>query len=476
MDNSVKFFSESRAFSEVMETEHIEKALFSSSLNRQDALNRKSTYQEVFSNYESLKDYAQKNFSSFADFPILSNQYFNASILSYVTSFAGFLSIERPMDAAEALLHWMDVVGVASGNTVLPNLGPENLTNMKSRITWPTTLVAATFTYNIALGKKLIPGSINIKITLAGGTIVTITDDRQGNLLAKPGVLDGCTIDYNAGSIQLILGSTFTFAGGEPLVLVAVEDVAGNPDMNNYTNPVTGAANYYKNRYKAKLRNITLKTEPDMIVSESDLATTAAMQKAVKINPQDFMASKLVEIFTKVLNQTLIERIQSGYAGTTHQIDMTGKSAIYGDFRSILDFFSSQTTDVNKALVKKSIKGTRATAYVVGEDVADWFTKLATIGLFTENTTSTYINDLVGYYKGTIPVLKHTDIAAADGYAIHKTSDGNMAPLMRGIFLPLTPFPQVGNYNNPTQLAGGLYYQEGVEQIASELVQKFTLV
>jgi hypothetical protein len=40
----------------------------------------------------------QKTFSGYAETPLLSTQYFNASVASYVSSFAGFMSIERDFD------------------------------------------------------------------------------------------------------------------------------------------------------------------------------------------------------------------------------------------------------------------------------------------------------------------------------------------------------------------------------------------
>jgi hypothetical protein len=99
------------------------------------------------------------------------------------------------------------------------------------------------------------------------------------------------------------------------------------------------------------------------------------------------------------------------------------------------------------------------------------------IGKFEKNTKMTYINDLLGWYDG-IPVLRSTDINEAQGegtfYAIHKTQDGQMAPLARGIYMPLTDTPTIGNYNNPTQMAAGIYYQEGTKYMAPELVQKVT--
>ena len=71
--------------------------------------------------------------------------------------------------------------------------------------------------------------------------------------------------------------------------------------------------------------------------------------------------------------------------------------------------------------------------------------------------------------------MRTTDIAVDEVYAIHKTADGQLAPLVRGIYLPLTDTPTIGNYENTVQAASGVFYQEGVKSIAPELVQRFTV-
>jgi hypothetical protein len=91
---------------------------------------------------------------------------------------------------------------------------------------------------------------------------------------------------------------------------------------------------------------------------------------------------------------------------------------------------------------------------------------------FVPNKESGYIEDLIGYYNG-IPVIKSYRVGDTEGYAIHKTSDGLMAPMARGIFLPVNDLPEVGNFNNPTQSASGIFSYEGVKFLTSELVQKF---
>jgi hypothetical protein len=145
------------------------------------------------------------------------------------------------------------------------------------------------------------------------------------------------------------------------------------------------------------------------------------------------------------------------------------------DYRSRVDMFDAYLIDVETALASKAVKGVNTTAYVAGSAAANQFQKGGMIGKFEKNTKMTYINDLLGWYDG-VPVLRSTDVTEASGYgtfyAIHKTADGQMAPLARGIYMPLTDTPTIGNYSNPTQMASGIYYQEGVRTMAPELVQK----
>jgi hypothetical protein len=126
------------------------------------------------------------------------------------------------------------------------------------------------------------------------------------------------------------------------------------------------------------------------------------------------------------------------------------------DYRSNLDYFVSQLIEVESILAQKAVKGVRTTAYVAGADASNMFQKCTAIGKFEKNDKATYINDLLGWYDG-VPVLRTTDIAKGDVYAIHKTVDGQMAPLARGIYLPLTDTPTIGNYNNPTQINDLIY-------------------
>jgi hypothetical protein len=155
----------------------------------------------------------------------------------------------------------------------------------------------------------------------------------------------------------------------------------------------------------------------------------------------------------------------------------TGLSSHFMDYRSRVDLFDSYLINVETALASKVVKGVTTTAYIAGNQAANQFQKAGIIGKWERNDKMSYISDLLGWYNG-VPVLRSTDVVEAAGegtfYAIHKTADGQMAPLARGIYMPLTDTPTVGNYNNPTQMTSGIYYQEGLRYMAPELVQRVT--
>jgi len=466
--------NEIRLFSTMVENDAQWNQMLIGSSNSIDAANlRKAEYQKVFSNYRDLRE-AYKNFSGMAEVPLLSNQYFNATVASYVRSFAGFLTIERSMDQPTALLWYMDLLGVTDNRKVLPNIGPEDLNGINARFMTEAPLVSGTTAYTVTTNKKLIPGSVEIQLIHAAdpGNPVIIRDDRQGNLLAPAGILvanagDTVGVNYATGVITFTLGASFTIATDDKYAVVGFEDVAGDPAFGQLTGPGN-------NRFKVQMNNILAVSEPDMLVAENNLMAIAAMQKAVAANPADVTAAKLTELYTKLINGKLVAALHKIWNGTAYTIDLTKANNSWTDYQSYLDKFMAELVNVDTELGYRSYKGIHATAYVVGQNVGNLFMRLKSTGNFVMNTDSTYVNDLLGFYNG-IPVMRHNDMGVNDGYAVVKTVDGQLAPLMRGIFLPLTNTPVVGNYNNPTQFANGVYYQEFNGGIVPELMQKFTV-
>lgn len=459
-------------------------ALVNSSVSHQDADCRSREYAKMFSRNQEISqmfgnsgNLLQKTFSGYAETPLLSTQYFNASVASFVSSFAGFMSIERDFEQPTGLFYWFDVLGVTDLRQVIPNLGPDNYQDIQSMGGFTLEITPANQTsFSSLIGRKIIPSSLRVKVTTESESYELI-DNGQGQFMAIAGKLNSSSINYLNGRVEFELASALAGdAQKEKIVIVGKEDVTGTP-----CNTV-GASNAHANdkRFIAKLQQIALTTVPDMLIAEYNIASLGALKKATGSDMATFLFTKLRELYTKMINYKLVSTLEEGYVGNTMsdldltQDNLTGK---FLDYRSRIDLFDAYLINVESALATKAVKGVTTTAYVAGNAAANQFQKGQMIGKWEKNTKMTYINDLLGWYNG-IPVLRSTDIneAAGEGtfYAIHKTEDGQMAPLARGIYMPLTDTPTVGNYSNPTQMAAGIYYQEGTRYMAPELVQKVT--
>lgn len=472
MNEDIRFFSQSEAFDNALTDElFLDQLLASSNYDEQDAENRLAVYSDVMNQFDDLME-TQMAFSGMSEFPLLSNQYFNASMASYVRAFTGFCAIERSMDQPTALLWYNDLLGVVDNRTVIPNIGKEDLSGINARFSTKSSLTQGQDSYQISTNKKLIPGSIELNIIIGTAAPIVVKDDRNGNLLAPAGVLASTTqpgVNYINGVISFKL-SQETLNKINPstpgsFTVIGFEDVAGDPIFGQLSGPGN-------NRFKVDMKNITVHSEPDMLVGESNLMAIAASKKAIGVNPQDLIGQKLTELYTKLVNEKQVANLKKGAQGNEIVIPMGVYQTKFTDYNSRLDAFQANLVDIDTAMAKRTYKATKATAYFVGEELGNWFRKTSSTGAWTDNTESTYVNDLLGYFKG-VPVFRHIDIDPKEGYAVHKTPGGEVAPIIRGIYLPLTNMPTVGNYNNPSQFVNGVYYQEANELLYPELIQKF---
>ena len=474
-------------YTQLMSDPNMMIALKNSSVSAEDAAIRGREYAKMFSRNEELlsgfglnsTNLLQKTFSGYAETPLLSTQYFNASVASYVSSFAGYMSIERDFDQPNGLFYWFDVLGVTDLRPVIPNLGADQYQDVQTmgHFELPVTVASATTAYAPLIGRKLIPGTVRVKI-VDGANKYELIDNGQGNFMAVAGVITNGTVNYLNGKVEFELATAIDADPANSITIIGKEDVTGTPSCTN------GASNAHANdkRFIAKMQQIGLNTVPDMLVAEYNIASLGALKKATGSDMATFLFTKLRELYTKTINYKLVTMLEEGYTGTTmSDLDLSngpvGLANKFYDYRSRVDLFDSYLINVESALATKAVKGVNTTAYVAGNQACNQFQKGGIIGKWEKNDKMTYINDLLGWYNG-IPVLRSTDIQEAAGegtfYAIHKTHDGQMAPLARGIYMPLTDTPTIGNYNNPTQMASGIYYQEGVRYMAPELVQKVT--
>ena len=473
-------------YSQFMSTPEMQVALRNSSVSADDARLRGIEYAKMFSRNEDMfgvnmnnANLLQKTFSGYSETPLLSTQYFNASVASYVSSFAGYMSIERDFDQPNGLFYWFDVLGVSDLRPVIPNLGADNYQDVQTMGHFESDLTVdgTTTDYDYIVGRKLIPGTIRVKIQDKANKKYELVDDGQGHFMAVAGVISSGTLNYLNGKVSFSMINAVDATG--KITIVGKEDVVGTPSCTN------GVANGHAadKRFMAKMQQIGLNTVPDMLMAEYDIAALGAMKKATGSDMATFLFTKLRELYTKCINGNLVRTLEGGYTGDVmDDLDLsngpTGLADKFYDYRSRIDLFDSYLINVESALATKVVKGVNTTAYVAGNRAANQFQKGGVIGRWEKNTKMSYINDLLGWYNG-IPVLRSTDVVEAEGegtfYAIHKTHDGQMAPLARGIYMPLTDTPTVGNYHNPTQMVSGIYYQEGLRYMAPELVQKVTV-
>lgn len=363
-----------------------------SSVSDVDAKIRMNEYQKVFSRYNENKREYQKMFSGYSESPLLSTQYFNATVSSYVSSFAGFMSIERDMDQPNGLISWMDVLGVSDYRTVVPNLGPDNFGGVSVQGKFESDInVTADKAYTYLVGRKIIPGTLRIKITKKDGTKMELIDSGMGQFMAVAGVITESKIDYKNGNVSFTLATALT-PNDDKCVIVGAEDVVGTPSLLN-----GAAAAKHENRFLAKLQQVGISTVPDMLSAEFNIASIAAMKKAIGTDMATFLFTKLREIYTKIINTKLVTTLAAGYTGNTIEIDLEANSKKYMDYRSNLDYFVSALIEVESALAQKAVKGVRTTAYVAGANASNMFQKCTAIGKFQSNDKSTYINDLLGW-------------------------------------------------------------------------------
>src|SRR5574344_1141690 len=242
-------------YNDFMSAPQMMSALRISSVSDDDARIRGNEYAKIFSRNDELMEAAQgmpiqKTFSGYSETPLLSTQYFNASVASYVSSFAGYMSIERDFDQPNGLFYWFDVLGVTDLRPVIPNLGPDSYQDINAMGQFTLEITpAATADYSSLIGRKLIPGSLRVKIKTATESY-ELMDNGQGTFMAVAGKITASAINYLNGKVTFTLATALKGdATTESITVVGKEDVTGTPSCT------TGASNAHANdkRFIAKM-------------------------------------------------------------------------------------------------------------------------------------------------------------------------------------------------------------------------------
>lgn len=455
---ATKMFSETKAYSKQIESPKFLEALRASSVSDMDAKNRLKVYSKVFANNEQVRE-SMRAFSGYAEMPILTNTYFNCSISALIRSFAGYLSIERDMAQPNAVLGYYDLLGINDNRVVMPNVGYGNVNGLQAPMVFEGDAAADKFSHTF--GERLIPGSVEVTVTYED-KVYTLRDDANGSLMAAPGVLSAATINYTTGLVEFTLAAPA--AADAPVKVKAAKDCAADPEVGQ-------ALTSTINRFKLQKKYYHANAVPTLLISEYDLMTMAAADKAMSDDVVAIMGTKLTNLYQRIINKSLVDAIVRADVSKVYTIDMAAAANKFLDYGSRIEYFEAQLVNVDSALAEQSGVAIAATAYVCGKEVCNWFMKSKQ---FVKNTDATFVDDLIGTYNG-IPVLRQMTLGQLEGYAVHKTADGTIAPTIFGQFLPLTSVPVTGNYQNPTQQAAGVYFQSATDSIEPLLAQKFVV-
>lgn len=487
-NTSASYFSEVKSNSDIM------RKLASSSMGSNDLTQRLEAYQKAFSNLDAHT----RTFSGTTGLNQLGGlsglEFVDVTVAAMVKSIVGFIAVERGMEQPRQMLAFLDLVTVGDDEKPIPedinvtgtltgqtrqgnpevvarNIGRDMeydaasghwRSNVNSAQHVATFDGAATdeISYMDAKG-AFVPGSLAINITeydpatkVVKDTFV-ITDNGQGELLAPAGRVKEGSVNYRNGAIKVKLGAAMT-TNHKYSIEVA------------YDTPRKQI-----NRVKDQLGYYELTAFPQSIVAENNLVSNIVAQRSMGIDLKDVLKRRVMETYLRLINQTAVSALNN-YKGNTISVDLSGHSVKLNGMDQFIYLFQHGLTQVDTELATRSFKSVRSSAYVVGIRVAEIFKQAKITGAFVENKESAYVEDLIGYYNG-IPVIQSLHVKPFEGYAIHKTADGLMAPIARGIFLPVNDLPEVGNFNNPTQSASGIFSYEGVKFLTSDLVQKFSV-
>jgi hypothetical protein len=391
-----------------------------------------------------------------------------------IKSYSGIFSVERAMDQPNASLPYMNLYGVKTGALISPNIGVSN-TFVESDGYVSKTLNADPTAGNIVVDSTgsadanidaipMVPGSLKITVKQTNDTFV-ITDNGAGGLNAGPGVLEVGTVNYGLSNNLPVI----TMKGGAAMTGEAsdieVEFVQDTPQTIN-------------EKIKPELEYYNASTSPIIVPYEINQVANLSAKKALGIDMRQLTLSQITDEYTKVINKKTVDQVTKSASSLTEvTLDVSKFTIATSDYRTYLEAFMAQLLQVDTAMAKKTEKGVAVSAYLVSLALGDIFRQLEMItSKWTPNKGISYVDDVVGYYNG-VPVVrsKHVSDNGSDlqGFAIHKTKEGQLAPLMRGIFLPLTNMDEVGSFDNPLLKSGGIFSYEGVSMLTQDLTIGF---
>lgn len=465
--------------------ETIRKGLETSSMSVDDAENRARNWDKVFSNLDEIVEdrmYTSQGAGSpgYSSTGLHGIEFFDATVAAMIKSYSGIFSIERSMEQPNASLPYMNLYGVKTGNLLTPNIGVSNTfqegdgfvsvsaTKPVATVSKIFKLASAASTYFANLDTlPIVPGSVKIKYSEVGKADILIVDNGAGQLLAPAGFLTSGSVVYALDNNPSLPEVNFeTVAAATADVVIKIELVHDTPKELN-------------ERIKPELEYYSASTAPIIVPYEINQVANLSAKKALGINMRQLTLTQITDEYTKLINKKTVTQVANS-AKTKNEavIDLSAFTIATSDYRTHLESFMAQLKAVDTAMAKKTEKGVNVSAYLVSLELGNLFSQLEMITTkWVPNKDISYVDDVIGYYSG-VPVVRTKWIATvstgvAQGYAIHKTKEGQLAPLMRGIFLPLTNMDEVGSFDNPLLKSGGIFSYEGVNMLTQDLTIGF---
>ena len=376
-----------------------------------------------------------------------------ATLKAQINSIVGYVAIERSMSQMTQMLVYRDVI-TKRGASIMPMIGPDNPRGRAGQ-KYQGSVVAGNTNITIELGNKIVGGQVSISLKL-GDKTYPMMDDRKGNLLAPGGVINSGKVNYETGSIEIVL--TTAAPADSAIEICYVLDKTVGQDGNR----TTIKQGYFE--IKAKINKFEF---------EADLITAMISQKTVGGDIVADLQQSVMDEQILSINDQLVDTLRRNYTGTTISIDLSAFSIQGGFFDSMMKVLNAGLASVDNAIVERCYKVVNANAYIIGNGLATLFQSLEDAQGWVPNNTG-YVNGVIGFYKGRA-VIRHLHLDKFEGYAVHKTPNGQLAPLGYGILLPVTNLPLVGNFANTNEVASGIYSVDGTNTVAMDLVQRFTV-
>ncbi len=465
-------------------------ALMRSSLgNREYASYRLSEYVKAYSNQEAYENTSlQKMFSALPGsattrgFPNYGVVLQLASLLANVSSFSGFLTIEKTIEQPNFVLHFLDLIGTnvrdnQQTSPVFPTVGPTRydnsayglqtyvLTSSASSITIDdnTFRAAAGITTGTAI-PPVMPYTIKFVVKAYNGTNLVASEvftDNGNRILVNLGLSGGAiTITsptphiarYGNPALPPTAIGQWDFS--LPSVTITVDPTLGATSLEvqlsfafNYTEPVYYPGQEQDERFTLNLtRVVVVNTKPAKLTIELNKQELAAISKSMSQDLQPVIVQRIGEIYNKMVNRYIVRKYVQRFIDTLNfsnvvTIDLgsplggpAGTTLVpdssFNQYIPVLDRMRGGFEKVRLELHRKSYIANKPTALLVSPQLAYFLAKSIMVeqSLWVEEKV-TYINDLFGYYIG-IPVLVHTELEALDA-AFLSWARGSGRPMER---------------------------------------------